>query len=311
MIEVQNISKRFGKNTAVSNLSFRVEKGEILGFLGPNGAGKTTTMRILTGYLPADEGETRVAGYDVRINSLDVRRRLGYLPESAPLYTDLKVLEYLQFITRIRRMPKAQRKSRINEMAEVCGLERVLKQSIGSLSKGYRQRVGLASAIIHNPDILILDEPTSGLDPHQIIEMRQLIKDIGQEKTIILCSHILPEVSATCDRVLIINEGRLAANGTPQELTNQARGEDRIYVSLRGMQPEIEAEFRQMGQISSFKMVGGKPPDIIRYELHTANGDVLCEEMFKLAVSKNWVLTELHQDTMSLEEVFLHMVKGK
>ena len=213
MIEVKGISKRFGPTTAVDNISFSIAKGEVVGFLGPNGAGKTTTMRILTCFLPADAGEAKVAGFDVLEQSMAVRSRIGYLPESAPLYLDMRVSEFLDYIGAIRGLHGADRTAAINRMIEVCGLSGVMLKQIGELSKGYRQRVGLAQAMIHNPEILVLDEPTSGLDPNQIREIRDLIKTLGKEKTVILSTHILPEVEATCSRVMIINRGKIVADG--------------------------------------------------------------------------------------------------
>ena len=218
MIEVKNLTKRYGLTVAVDNVSFDANAGEVLGFLGPNGAGKTTTMRILTCYLSADEGTAKVAGYDVFEESIEVRKRIGYLPESAPLYMDMGVIDYLKFIAQIRHIPKSQRQERIKAVIDTCGLEKVIQKDVGELSRGYRQRLGLAQSLIHDPPILILDEPTSGLDPSQIIEIRNLIKAIGKEKTIIFSTHILPEVSATCSRILIINDGQIVANVVDQPL---------------------------------------------------------------------------------------------
>ena len=226
MIEVRELTKSYGTTVAVNKVSFDAHAGEVLGFLGPNGAGKTTTMRILTCYLSADAGSATVAGHDVFEESVEVRKQIGYLPESAPLYSDMGVIEYLNFMTQVRHIPKSQRKERTRAVIDICGLEGVIQKDIGELSKGYRQRVGLAQSLIHDPPILILDEPTSGLDPSQIIEIRNLIKNIGQEKLVLFSTHILPEVSATCSRILIINNGKIVANGTPEELSSQAEGEE-------------------------------------------------------------------------------------
>jgi ABC-2 type transport system ATP-binding protein len=307
MIEVHHLSKRFGDTVAVWDLSFQVKRGEVLGFLGPNGAGKTTTMRILTCFLPADEGSAKLAGFDVYSQSLEIRRHIGYLPESAPLYMDMSVSEYLNFIAQMRNIPGRNRKQRINHMVEVCGLGGVLKKGIATLSKGYRQRVGLAQAMIHDPDILVLDEPTSGLDPKQIIEIRELIKQIGQQKTVILSTHILPEVSATCQRVLIINEGSIVADGTPQELTANAQGEQRVNVSLKADAAEVETQLNRLEGVKSFKLLEQNAAGTLRYEIKTPAGEALCEELFRLAVKQNWLLSELRRDTVSLEEVFMQL----
>jgi ABC-2 type transport system ATP-binding protein len=233
MLEVQNLNKRFGYVHAVRNLNFQIRKGEILGFLGPNGAGKTTTMRIITCYIPATSGTVRVDGMDTVANSLDVRKRIGYLAETNPLYGDMSVREYLKFVGEIRGIKGAKLTSRMNELFSTCGLTKMAERQIFKLSKGYRQRVGLAQAMMHNPDLLILDEPMSGLDPNQIVEIRQLIKNVGAEKTIIYCSHILSEVSATCSRLIIINDGQIVASGTPDELTSHTVRGNRFIVRIK------------------------------------------------------------------------------
>ena len=306
MIEVKNLTKRYGATVAVNDVSFDAKAGEVLGFLGPNGAGKTTTMRILTCYLSADAGTAKVAGYDVFEESIEVRKQIGYLPESAPLYTDMGVLDYLNFIAQIRNIPKSQRKERIREVIDICGLEKVIQKDIGELSKGYRQRLGLSQALIHAPSILILDEATSGLDPSQIIEIRNLIKEIGKEKMIIFSSHILPEVSATCSRILIINEGRLVANGTPEELAGRAKGQEFVHISIRGPREEIEAKLNELSFVSDFKCV--KPDDeILGYRIASQKGKSAAEEIFQFVVDNHWSLTELRQETVSLEDVFLQL----
>jgi ABC-2 type transport system ATP-binding protein len=307
MIDVKHLTKSFGETVAVKDVSFSVKQGEVLGFLGPNGAGKTTTMRILAGFLSADEGEANIAGFDVFDQSLEVRKHIGYLPESAPLYMDLNVLEYLVFIAQMHSIPRKNRADRINRMVEVCGLAGVLKKGIATLSKGYRQRVGLAQAMIHDPSILILDEPTSGLDPNQIMEIRELIRQIGQQKTVILSTHILPEVSATCQRVLIINQGSIVADGTPAELIADARGEHRINISLKANPADVETKLRQLSGVTSFKLLEQDNSGRLRYEIKSPEGETLCEELFLLAVGQNWLLTELRHDTLSLEEVFMQL----
>src|SRR5438045_970712 len=240
MIEVDNLTKRYGRNTAVDAISSRVHKGEILGFLGPNGAGKTTTMRILTCYLPPTEGTARVAGYDVFAEPLEVKRRVGYTPETPPLYPDMDVGSFLDFCAKIKGVPSGERKARISDAMEKTRVTDVRRTLIGRLSKGYRQRVGLAQAILHNPDVLILDEPTSGLDPKQIIETRELIKGLGGEHTIVLSTHILPEVSMTCGRVVIINKGRVVAEGTPENLTHRLQCGATVRLDVQGADEGLE-----------------------------------------------------------------------
>jgi ABC-2 type transport system ATP-binding protein len=230
VIEVQNLTKRYGPFTAVEDVSFKVERGEILGFLGPNGAGKTTTMRILTGYMPATEGKAFVAGFDVFEQPVEAKRRTGYLPETPPLYPDMTVAEYLAFVAKIKGVPSAERKQRTAAVMERTRIADMANRLCVRLSKGYRQRVGLAQALIHNPDVLILDEPTAGLDPKQIIETRQLIKELAGDHTIILSTHILPEVSQTCQRVVIINKGKVVAVDTPDNLTARLRGSETLYI---------------------------------------------------------------------------------
>ena len=232
MIKVEGLTKRYARNVAVDHISFEVEKGQIVGFLGPNGAGKTTTMRMLTCFMPPTEGSAQVAGFDVRENPMEVKRRIGYLPETPPVYPEMEVIEYLDFVGRIKGVPKASLKSRIDEVMQKTAITDVRNKEIGKLSKGYRQRVGLAQAIVHNPDVLILDEPTSGLDPHQIIETRDLIKGLAGDHTIILSTHILPEVEATCQRVMIINRGKLVATDTMENLSSRLHGAETVAVEV-------------------------------------------------------------------------------
>ena len=302
MIEVQRLTKRFGATVALDGISFDVPRGEILGLLGPNGAGKTTAMRIITCYFPPDGGGVRVGDLDVTEHSVEVRRRIGYLPESAPLYPDMGVIDYLEFIGKIRGLAPPQLGARIDEMVETCGLSRMAHRTIGTLSKGYRQRVGLAQTLIHDPDVLILDEPTTGLDPNQIVEIRGLIKRIGTEKTIVLSTHILPEVESTCSRVLIINEGRIVASGTPDELADQAGGEQKIYITIKGAPDQIETVLRESGAVTDLSLLE-TTPDHVRYAAHGAGADAE-EQLFGLAVAHGWVLTELHREAVSLEQVF-------
>ncbi len=306
MIEVINLTKRYGPTVAVDNVSFDAKAGEVLGFLGPNGAGKTTTMRILTCYLSADEGTAKVAGYDVFEDSFEVRKRIGYLPESAPLYTDMGVIDYLKFIAEIRDIPKSQRSQRIKDVVDICGLEKMIQKDVGELSKGYRQRLGLAQSLIHDPPILVLDEPTSGLDPNQIIEIRNLIREIGKEKMIIFSTHILSEVSATCGRILIINDGQIVANGTPDELAGRAQGEEVVHISIRGPREEIEAKLEELSIVSDFKRVESDD-GVCGYQIVSQKGKNTAEELFHFVVQNHWSLTELRQEAISLEDVFLQL----
>jgi ABC-2 type transport system ATP-binding protein len=306
MIEVKNLTKRYGPTVAVNDVSFDAKAGEVLGFLGPNGAGKTTTMRVLTCYLSADEGTATVDGYDVFEQSVEVRKRIGYLPESAPLYLDMGVIDYLKFIAQVRNIPKSQRQQRTKAVIDICGLEKVIHKDVGELSKGFRQRLGLAQSLIHDPPILILDEPTSGLDPNQIIEIRNLIKDVGKEKMIIFSTHILPEVSATCTRVLIINDGQIVANGTPDDLAGRAKGGEVVHISIRGPEEEIEAKLGELSFITNFNSVKSED-GVCGYQITSEKGKNAAEELFQFVVQNHWSLTELRQESVSLEDVFLEL----
>src|SRR5918992_293266 len=246
MIEVQNLTKRYGPVTAVDNVTFRAEAGEILGFLGPNGAGKTTTMRVITGYMPATEGKVAVAGYDVFEAPIEAKRRTGYLPETPPLYPDMTVRDYLNFVARIKGVPRRDIRSRVDEAMKKTWVADMAGRHCAKLSKGYKQRVGLAQAILHNPEVLVLDEPTAGLDPKQIIETRQLIRELGGSHTIVLSTHILPEVSQTCQRVVIINKGRVVAVDTPDNLTARLSGAVSIYMQVAGPTDDVERTLQQV-----------------------------------------------------------------
>lgn len=311
MIEVRNLTKRYGSTVAVDGISFEIPRGEVIGFLGPNGAGKTTTMRILTCYLPADAGEARVAGYDVFTESIEVRKRIGYLPESAPVYSEMGIVEYLRFVAEIRGIPSSERQRRIDDVVMRVGLGPMIQKDIGQLSKGYRQRVGLAATLIHEPEVLVLDEPTTGLDPNQIIEIRELIREIGREKTVILSTHILPEVEATCSRVLIINSGRIVASGTPEELTRAAAGEVRCRVSLRAAPAEVEPALRTLEGVMGVRSLEPVKERTTRYEVHAQNNLDIEDAIFRLAVRNDWILTELHTETRSLEQVFTQLTLGE
>ncbi len=311
MIEVKELTKSYGPTLAVNNVSFNANAGEVVGFIGPNGAGKTTTMRILTCYLTADAGTATVAGFDVLEHAIDVRKNVGYLPESAPLYADMGVVEYLKFMAEIREIPKSQRKERMRTVVDICGLEGVIQKDIGELSKGFRQRVGLAQSLIHDPPILILDEPTSGLDPTQTIEIRNLIKDIGQEKLVLFSTHILPEVAATCSRILMINHGQIVANGTLEELVNQVRSENILHVAIKGTEDEITTKLRQLEGITEVTPVS-TDNGIVRYEI--ASGQDISDvssTIFNAAVQNRWDLVELNQESIDLEQIFLHYTTGQ
>ena len=306
MIEVKNLTKRYGPTVAVDNVSFSAKAGEVLGLLGPNGAGKTTTMRVLTCYLSADEGSATVDGYDVFDQSVEVRKRIGYLPESAPLYLDMGVIDYLKFIAQVRDIPKSQRQQRTKEVIDICGLESVIHKDVGELSKGFRQRLGLAQCLIHDPPILIMDEPTSGLDPNQIIEIRNLIKEIGKEKMIIFSTHILPEVSATCSRILIINAGKIVANGSPESLTERAKGGEVVDITIRGPAEEIETKLRDLNFVNEFSRVN-TVDGLFSYRIASEKGKNAAEELFQFVAQNGWSLTELRQESVSLEDVFLEL----
>ena len=306
MIEVQNITKRFGPITAVDGVSFEVQKGEVVGFLGPNGAGKTTTMRILTCFLPANEGTAKVAGYDIFENSLEVRKRVGYLAEGAPLYVDMAVDEFLAYMAEVRGIPPEKRQASLDRMIEVCGLKPVLKQEIGTLSRGFRQRVGMAQAMLHDPEILILDEPTSGLDPNQIIGIRALIKELGRQKTVILSTHILSEVEATCSRVIIIDRGKIVADGSLDQITQRGKSGGVHHVQVRGERKPWEDKLKSLVGVKGFEWkeeVGG----LHRYEIFTEGDRALGESLFRLAADAGMSLAELYQEKTTLEKVFTQL----
>jgi len=306
MIEVDSLTKRYGRATAVDGVSFRVEKGEILGFLGPNGAGKTTTMRILTCYLPPTEGTARVGGYDVFQQPMEVRRRVGYLPESPPLYPDMEVREYLDFCGKIKGVPARERRSRVDDAVEKTRVGEVRNTLIGKLSKGFRQRVGLAQSILHNPDVLILDEPTAGLDPKQIIETRELIRGLKGDHTIILSTHILPEVSMTCGRVVIINKGRVVAEDTPDNLTHRLKGAGTLRLEVRGDEASVLETLRTVPGVLSAQTRGGHDGAML-VDVEAESGRDVRSDLARAVVSAGQGLLGLQQMGMSLEEIFLHL----
>jgi ABC-2 type transport system ATP-binding protein len=306
MIEVENLTKRYGRTTAVDHISFRVQKGEILGFLGPNGAGKTTTMRVLTCYLPPTEGAARVAGYDVFEQPLEVKRRVGYLPEAPPLYPDMDVTEYLDFCAKLKGVPKESRRARLDDAIAKTRLGDVRHTQTGRLSKGYKQRVGLAQAILHNPEVLILDEPTAGLDPKQIIETRELIKGLGGEHTVILSTHILPEVSMTCGRVVIISQGRVVAEDTPENLTQRLKGGASVKLEVRG---ETDAVLRVVGAVPGVLSARARegPGEALDVEVDVEPGSDVRSELARAVVQAGMGLLGIQRMGMSLEEIFLHL----
>ena len=306
MIEVENLSKRYGPTLAVSDVSFNVQKGEVLGFLGPNGAGKTTTMRVITGFFPPTSGNVRVAGYDVVDEPMEAKRRTGYLPETPPIYPDMTVVEYLTFVARIKGVSRRELKGRLDDIVEKCAVGNVRNRQIGKLSKGYRQRVGLAQAMIHNPDVLVLDEPTSGLDPKQIIETRDLITGLAGQHTVILSTHILPEVSKTCQRVVVINAGQIVAVGTPNELMRRLQGFETVLVTVEGPAAAIIEKFQRVGGVNWVEpreSVDGR----VTLEVHSEKEKDVRAELARATVESGWKLYELKTSGLSLEEIFLKL----
>ena len=301
-IIVKNLMKKYGSQWAVDDISFDVKTGEILGFLGPNGAGKTTTMKAIVSYLSPNSGSIEIDGISVLNNADKVKKYIGYLPENNPLYEDMPVLDYLYFVAELQDIPTSKIKGRILEMVRTCGLEGEKHKKIGELSKGYRQRVGLAQALIHDPQILVLDEPTSGLDPNQIVEIRELIRNIGKEKTVILSSHILAEVEATCDRIMIINKGKIVANGSPDQLRKQATGREVLKITIEdGDRNDV---FEALQHLPSIELVDFASKDNGSFEVHSKPGSTSRRNVFELCKGKGWVLTEITPIETKLEDVF-------
>jgi len=304
-IKIENLSKRYGPQRAVDNISFEVKAGEILGFLGPNGAGKSTTMKMITGYLSVGDGTIFIGGKKLQESGDEIKRHIGYLQENNPLYLDMPVIEYLGFCAALQGVEKGMINERIRKMVSVCGLNAEKHKKIGELSKGYRQRVGLAQALIHDPEILVLDEPTTGLDPNQIVEIRKLIREIGKEKTVILSTHILPEVEATCDRILIINKGRIVADGTSETLRKQATGTELIKVRIEdATAAEIQKALQQLNNVAKVDLT-----DVAmnRFEIQSKSGLSSTRAVFKLCAEKNWVITEMIPLETRLEDVFRNL----
>ncbi|HTP86191.1 MAG TPA: ATP-binding cassette domain-containing protein [Bryobacteraceae bacterium] len=311
MINVSGLTKRYARNVAVDNISFEVEKGQIVGFLGPNGAGKTTTMRVLTCFLPPTSGSASVAGFDVLDQPLEVKKRIGYLPETPPVYPEMEVAEYLKFVGSVKGLSGADLAKRVDDAAGRCAIADVKTKLIGRLSKGYRQRVGLAQAIIHNPDVLILDEPTAGLDPNQIIETRKLIRDLAGEHTIILSTHILPEVEQTCDHAIIINKGRLVAKDSVANLQNRVRGAESVLIGVEPRDGALESgdvQKRLEGVAGVSRVVPREAHgSMLSFEVESLKERSIRGDLARAVVEAGWNLNELRSAAMTLEEVFLEL----
>ncbi len=302
-ITIKQLTKIYGTQRAVDNISFEVKKGEILGFLGPNGAGKTTTMKMITSYLLPDQGNIRLGGKDVVTEGAAIRKLIGYLPEHNPLYLDMPVIDYLNYCAALQDIEPAAVPQRVRKMVALCGLDSEKHKKIGELSKGYRQRVGLAQAMIHDPEVLILDEPTTGLDPNQIVEIRKLIKEIGREKTIILSTHILPEVEATCDRILIINKGKIVADGTAEDLRKQSQGKEVLQVKIEDGEAEaIRSSLQSLASVEIAKILGDQ-----RFEVISLPDQSSKRSIFQCCVQNNWILTEAIPSEKKLEDIFRNL----
>lgn len=306
-IKIENLTKYYGNNPAVKDISFEVKTGEIVGFLGPNGAGKTTTMKLITTYLSQNSGKIFVDGIDTQTDSLAVRKKIGYLPEQNPLYSDMNVIDYLKYAAELQSVEKSKINDAVKKMVKVCGLEDVKHKDIGELSKGFRQRVGLAQAMIHNPEVLLLDEPTSGLDPNQIIEIRKLIRDLGKQKTLILSTHILQEVQATCGRVIIINNGEIVADGTTDSLQKKFQGQLVISLTLKkdpkAGKEKIISMFESVNGVEKVKITSDTS-EVWNIDISANKGSDVRDAIFKKVVSNDMVLLDLHQEETSLEDIF-------
>ena len=305
MIQASGLTHYYGPYAAIEDVSFHVERGEVLGFLGPNGAGKTTTMRILTGYMPPTRGKVTLAGYDIVEQSLEVRRKVGYLPETVPLYTDMTVNSYLKYMGTLRQMPPKNIKRRINEVIDVCRLGDYRSTLIGKLSKGFRQRVGIAQAILHEPEVLVLDEPTIGIDPIQVVETRRLIQELGREQTVVLSSHILPEVSMICDRVLIIHEGKIVAEDTPSNLAERLQGSEQMEVEIGGPVSQVLPALRAVNGVASVSHQSSQGKDV--YTIQANEGQDMRDDISRAVIGGGWSLLSMQTVGMSLEEIFLRL----
>ena len=304
-IQINNLSKKYGAQIAVDNISFEVKTGEIVGFLGPNGAGKSTSMKMITGYLGIGEGDILIGGRSVREHGDELKKHIGYLPENNPLYLDMPVIDYLRFCADLQDVASGEVEGRIRSMVHLCGLNAEKHKKIGELSKGYRQRVGLAQAMIHDPEVLVLDEPTTGLDPNQIVEIRRLIRELGKEKTVILSTHILPEVEATCDRILIINKGKIVADGTAEILRKQATGSALIKVRIEDGSPD--KVLPALNRLPSVEKALTADRALNRFDVQTKAGMTSNREIFQLCVESGWVLTEAIPVETRLEDIFRNL----
>jgi len=309
MIQATGLTHYYGPRPAIDDVNFTVEKGEILGFLGPNGAGKTTTMRIITGFMPPTRGKVTLGGYDVVEQSREVRKRIGYLPETVPLYTDMTVSSYLKYMGTLRGMPPKDIKRRIGDVVDLCRLGEYHKTIIGKLSKGFRQRVGVAQAIIHEPEVLVLDEPTIGIDPIQVVETRRLIQDLGKSQTVVLSSHILPEVSMICQRVMIINEGKIVAEDTPSNLAQRLQGVNRMEVEVGGPSNDVISALRKVNGVTDVSHRSTQGKDL--YMIQARGGQDLRDEISKAVVSSGWSLLSMQSVGMSLEDIFLKLTTNE
>ena len=307
MIEVNDVTKYYGNFPAIMDINFRVEPGEIVGFLGPNGAGKSTTMKVITGFLPPTSGSASVAGYDVVNESLEARRHIGYLPETVPLYTEMTVREYLDYMGRLRGMTSERVRARIGDVVEICRLEDYYTSIIGKLSKGFRQRLGIAQAILHEPDVLVLDEPTIGIDPIQVVETRQLIKDLGGDHTLIVSTHILPEVSQLCERVIVINEGQIVATDEPENLAKRLLGRERVDLQVKGPQQEVLVALESVEGVEEARRFNIERGEIPQYRVESESGVEIRAALAQKVIESGWELHRLEAVTMSLEEIFLKL----
>ena len=307
MIELEQVTKYFGSYPAITDISFNVEEGEVLGFLGPNGAGKSTTMKIITGFMPPSDGSVTVAGFDIVTQSLNARKHIGYLPETVPLYTEMTVEDYLEFMGQIRGMSRGWIRERISHVIDICRLGDYQSNYIGKLSKGFRQRVGIAQSILHDPDILIMDEPTIGIDPIQVVETRQLIKDLGGDHTVIVSTHILPEVSMICERVIIIHEGQIVAIDRPENLAARLRGVERIELEVRGRKQDVETTINGVEGVLEIDALPSADDGIVTYRVDARHGVDVRAQIASTIVKNNWDLLRLEAIGMTLEEIFLRL----
>ncbi|MCD6101437.1 MAG: ATP-binding cassette domain-containing protein [Candidatus Cloacimonetes bacterium] len=308
MIQIQNLTKDYGQLRALDNVSFTIQKGEIVGFLGPNGAGKTTTLKIMTCFMPPNSGNVYIDDLNIYQSSIEVRKKIGYLPEGCPLYGEMNVVDFLKFVAELRDIDKDIILKRVREMIQTCGLQDVVHKEIGELSKGYRQRVGLAAAMIHNPKILILDEPTTGLDPNQIVEIRELIKRLGREKTVLISTHILREVEATCDRVIIIDKGKIVADGPLAEIQNSFHNQNRVYFEIQADTKMLIEEFDSLPDIDSVQLYS-KEDGLYKFYVNFSKDIDIRPDLYNFIKSKDWTLFEMRAEQRSLEDVFRQLTE--